>query len=293
MNKEDLCGHQKVMEVKSLKKSCYRNIFLLLLTTYPTTSKLIIQILPLPGACVETCFTDDKSDCIFLLRADYSIQCFTPRHSLYWLMASILALYPVGFPLLALFLTYKYRESQEYEAISFGLRVFFENYRNEFWFWEITEMYRKLILTSLIFSFWIKEPFSNRYHGSDSCIFGVVYSLFRPIRDKFEDLLQIFSLWRIFFDVCLGAVYTNWDESQGGGKNDSIFVNVLFVVLNASVLLLAIGKCLCFSVLFSVNFSHSNTGSPFRRSPSRESQNTTAPWGTLSVKCSKRSRTAN
>ena len=168
MNKEDLCGHQKVMEVKSLKKSCYRNIFLLLLTTYPTTSKLIIQILPLPGACVETCFTDDKSDCIFLLRADYSIQCFTPRHSLYWLMASILALYPVGFPLLALFLTYKYRESQEYEAISFGLRVFFENYRNEFWFWEITEMYRKLILTSLIFSFWIKEPFSNRYHGSDS-----------------------------------------------------------------------------------------------------------------------------
>ena len=168
MNKEDLCGHQKVMEVKSLKKSCYRNIFLLLLTTYPTTSKSIIQILPLLGACVETCFTDDKSDCIFLLRADYSIQCFTPRHSLYWLMASILALYPVGFPLLALFLTYKYRESQEYEAISFGLRVFFENYRNEFWFWEITEMYRKLILTSLIFSFWIKEPFSNRYHGSDS-----------------------------------------------------------------------------------------------------------------------------
>ena len=115
----------------------------------------------------------------------------------------------------------------------------------------------------------------------------MVYSLFRPIRDKFEDLLQIFSLWRIFFDVCLGAVYTNWDESQGEGKIDSIFVNVLFVVLNASVLLLAIGKCLCYSVLFSVHFSHSNTGSPFRRSPSRESQNTTAPWGTLGVKCSK------
>ena len=74
MNKEDLGEDQKVTEVKSLKKSCYRNIFLLLLTTYPTTSKSIIQILPLPGACVETCFIDDKSDCIFLLRADYSIQ---------------------------------------------------------------------------------------------------------------------------------------------------------------------------------------------------------------------------
>ena len=164
MNKKDLGEDRKVMEVKSLKKSCYRNIFLLLLTTYPTTSKSIIQILPLPGACIETCFTDKKNDCISLLRADYSIKCFTPRHRLFWLMASILALYPVGFPLLVLFLTQKYRESQEYEAISFGLRVFFENYKNEFWFWEITETSFNLI----DFSFWIKEPFSNRSHSSDS-----------------------------------------------------------------------------------------------------------------------------
>ena len=256
MNKKDLGEDWKVMEVKSLTKSCYRNIFLLLLTTYPTTSKSIIQILPLPGACIKTCFTDNKSDCIFLLRADYSIQCFTPRHNLYWLMASILALYPVGFPLLALFLTYKYRKSQEYEAISFGLRVFFENYKNEFWFWEITEMYRKLILTSLIFLFGSKSLSQIGLTVLTVSVFGVVYTLFRPIKDKFEDRLQTFVLWITFFDVCLGAVYTNWDESQGEGKNDSIFVNVLFMTLNASVLFLAIGKSTCCSVLFNVPFSH-------------------------------------
>ena len=247
MNKKDLGEDQKAMEVKSLKKSCYRNIFLLLLTTYPTTSKSIIQILPLPGACVETCFTDDKSDCIFLLRADHSVQCFTPRHSLYWLMASILALYPVGFPLLALFLTYKYRESHKYEAISFGLRVFFENYKKEFWFWEITEMYRKLILISFIFLFGSKSLSQIGLTVLTVSIFGVIYTLFRPIKNKFEDCLQTFVLWIIFFDVCLGTVYTNWDESQGEGKNDSIFVNVLFVALNTSVLLLAIGKSTCCS----------------------------------------------
>ena len=256
MNKEDLGEDQKVMEVKSLKKSCYRNIFLLLLTTYPTTSKSIIQILPLPGACVETCFTDDKSDCIFLLRADHSVQCFTPRHSMYWLMASILALYPVGFPLLALFLTYKYRESQENEAISFGLRVFFENYKKKFWFWEITEMYRKLILISLIFLFGSKSLSQIGLTLLTVSVFGVIYTLFRPIKNRFEDCLQTFVLWIIFFDVCLGAVYTNWDESQGEGKNDSIFVNVLFVVLNASVLLVAIGKSPCCSTLFNVHFIH-------------------------------------
>ena len=244
MNKKDLSESQKRTQVESLKKSCYRNIFLLLLTTYPTTSKSIIQILPLPGACVETCFADDKNDCIFLLRADYSIKCFTPRHSLYWLMASLLAIYPVGFPVLALFLTYKYRESQEDKAIAFGLRVFFENYKKKFWFWEVTEMYRKLILISLIFLFGSKSLPQISLTVLTVSVFGVLYTLFRPIKEKFEDRLQTFVLWVIFFDVCLGAVYTKWDENQEEGKNESVFVNVLFVVLNASVLMLAIGKCL-------------------------------------------------
>ena len=252
INTTDRTESQKMREIKSLKKSCYRNIFLLLLTTYPTTSKSIIQIVPLPGACVETCFSNEKLDCIFLLRADYSIQCFTPRHSLYWLMASILALYPVGFPLLALFLTYKYRESHENEAVSFGLRVFFENYKKKFWFWEVIEMYRKLILISLIFLFGSKSLPQIGLTVLTVSVFGVLYTVFRPIKDKFEDSLQTFVLWIIFFDVCLGAVYTNWDESQGEGKNDSIFVNVLFVVLNASVLLIAIGKSQCCS-LRSIN----------------------------------------
>ncbi|XP_066020959.1 uncharacterized protein [Pocillopora verrucosa] len=261
INTTNRAESQKIREIKSLKKSCYRNIFLLLLTTYPTTSKSIIQILPLPGACVETCFSKEKLDCIFLLRADYSIQCFTPRHSLYWLMAAILALYPVGFPLLALFLTYKYRESHENEAVSFGLRVFFENYKKKFWFWEVIEMYRKLILISLIFLFGSKSLPQIGLTVLTVSVFGVLYTLFRPIKDKFEDRLQTFVLWIIFFDVCLGAVYTNWDESQGEDKNDSIFVNVLFVVLNASVLLFAIGKGISHVKLFRKYF----TVCPMRR----------------------------
>ncbi|XP_022807952.1 putative leucine-rich repeat-containing protein DDB_G0281931 isoform X1 [Stylophora pistillata] len=259
-NKTDCDESQKIKKIKSLEKSCYRNIFLLLLTTYPTTSKSIIQILPLPGACEETCFTDDKNDCIFLLRADYSIHCFTPRHSLYWLMASILALYPVGFPLLALFLVYKYRKSQENEAIAFGLRVFFENYKKKFWFWEVTEMYRKLVLISLIFLFGSKSLSQISLTVLTVSVFGVVYTLFRPIKDKFEDRLQTLVLWIIFFDVCLGAVYTNWDESQDGDKNDSIFVNVLFVVLNASVLLLAVAKGILHVKLLRKYFSCCSMG---------------------------------
>ena len=70
-------------------------------------------------------------------------------------------------------------------------------------------------------------------------VFGVAYTFFRPIKGRFEDLLQTFVLWVIFFDVCLGAMYSTFDVTE---DNDSLIVNILFVILNSSVLLVALGK---------------------------------------------------
>ena len=238
----DCPENEKQLEASRLKKSCYRNIFLFLLASYPVTSKVIIQILPLPGACVTQCFTNDKTQCISLLRADYSIRCFTAKHQLYWPIAAVFALYPLGFPLLMLLLIYKYRESRVDEEIAFGLKVFFENYKNKFWFWEITEMYRKLILIALIFLFDSESLSQIGLTVFTVSAFGVAYTLFRPIKAKFEDGLQTFVLWIIFFDVCLGAMYSNCGATKGQKGNDSLFVNILFVVLNSSVLLVALGK---------------------------------------------------
>ena len=241
-SKLNCSSREQIRAVSSLKKSCYRNIFLFLLASYPMTSKIIIQILPLPGACVTHCFTHDKNHCISLLKADYSIECFTARHKLYWHIAAVFALYPVGFPLLMLLLVYKYRESKSNGEIAFGLKVFFENYKKKFWFWEITEMYRKLILISLIFFFGSESLSQIGITVFTVSSFGVAYTFFRPIKDKFEDRLQTFVLWVIFFDVCLGAVYTTCDVAHRHKGNDSVLVNVLFVVLNSSVLLVALGK---------------------------------------------------
>ena len=233
---------EEIRAVSGLKKSCYRNIFLFSLASYPMTSKIIIQMLSLPGTCVTHCFTDNGKHCISLLKADYSIECFTARHKLYWPIAAVFALYPVGFPLLMLLLVYKYRESNSDGEIAFGLKVFFENYKKKFWFWEITEMYRKLILISLIFLFESESLSQIGITLFTVSAFGVAYTFFRPIKDKFEDRLQTFVLWVIFFDVCLGAMYTTCDATHRHKVNDSVLVNVLFVVLNSSVLLVALGK---------------------------------------------------
>ena len=240
--KNDCPDSEKLRAVSRLKESCYRNIFLFLLASYPMTSKTIIQIIPLPGACVTHCFTDNKNHCTSLLKADYSLQCFTARHRMYWPVATMFSLYPIGFPLLALLLICKCRKSEFQEEIAFGMKVFYENYKDKFWYWEITEMYRKLTLISFIFLF-----------GSDGVIqigltllvvsvFGVAYTFFRPIKGKFEDRLQTFVLWVIFFDVCLGAMYSGCDGTKDHEGGDSLIINILFVVLNSSIILVALGK---------------------------------------------------
>ena len=242
INKSEIFMSQKMMKISHLKKSCYRNILLFLLLSYPMTSKKIIHILPLPGVCINICFNQEETDCVSLLRADYSIHCFTTRHNVFWKIAAAFSIYPIAFPLLILFLVYKYRHSETEEEIAFGFRVFYETYKERYWFWETIEMYRKLILISLILLFASESRSQIALTLVTASASGISYTLFRPMRGKVEDHLQTFALWIIFFNVCLGAIYS--ENNVHGNHNDSgsIFINVFFVILNGSVLIFALGK---------------------------------------------------
>ena len=158
-------------------------------------------------------------------------------------MAAAFALYPVFFPLLLLIPIYKYREANpEEEEIAFGLRVFFENDKEKYWFWEIVEMYRKVILISFILLFDSESRSQIGFAVIAASASGIAYTIFRPIKGKFEDRLQTFVLWIIFFNVCLGAIYSQPDVSKSQGENNSTFINVMFVTINSAVLILALGK---------------------------------------------------
>ena len=245
INKMEISISEKRKKISSLKKSCFRNILLFLLLSYPITSKKIIDILPLPGVCVKLCFQKDGSECISLLKADYSIRCFTTRHDIFWRIAVAFALYPAVFPLLLLFPIYKYRKCDpEEEEMAFGFRVFFENYKEGYWFWEIVEMYRKLVLISCILLFESDSRSQIGFTVIAASVSGITYTISRPMKDKFEDRLQTFALWIIFFNVCLGAIYLQPDVSTNQGENNSIFINVVFVVLNGALLIWSVGESL-------------------------------------------------
>ena len=63
LNKLEISISEKLKKTSGLKKSCYRNILLFFLLSYPITSKKIIDILPLPGVCVNVCFNNDGREC--------------------------------------------------------------------------------------------------------------------------------------------------------------------------------------------------------------------------------------
>ena len=127
----------------------------------------------------------------------------------------------------------------------FRIKSLFWKHKNEFWSWEVTEMYRKLILISLIFLFGSERVFQIGLTLLVVSVFGVTYTLFRPIKTKFEDSLKNVVLWVIFFDVCLGAIYSTCDGTKDHQGNDSLIINILFVVLNSSIILVALGN-ICF-----------------------------------------------
>ena len=114
---------------------------------------------------------------------------------------------------------------------------FFENYKEKYWFWEIIEMYRKLILISAILLFDSKSHSQIGFAIISASALIISHTMVRPIKGKFEDRLQACMLWIIFFNVCLGAIYLQPTILQNPIGNESIFV-----FLNSAVVLIVVGK---------------------------------------------------
>ena len=106
-------------------------------------------------------------------------------------------------------------------------------------------MYRKLVLISCILLFESDSRSQIGFTVIAASVSGITYTISRPMKDKFEDRLQTFALWIIFFNVCLGAIYLQPDVSTNQGENNSVFINVVFVVLNGAILIWSIGESLC------------------------------------------------
>lgn len=82
----------------------------------------------------------------------------------------------------------------------------YENYNDDAWYWELVEVIRKLVLTCGII---LIGRESRAYVGLASIcsgLFAIVYAFRKPIKDEFEDKLQLTSLLVIFLNLGIGVI---------------------------------------------------------------------------------------
>ncbi|KAJ8020274.1 hypothetical protein HOLleu_39828 [Holothuria leucospilota] len=233
------------LKLKRLKDRILTMALMTLYVTYPSTSNVIFTLYP--PAC-ETFDLDETKNTkkINLLRSNYSINCDSDIHLKYEIAAYIASSYVLAFPCVLFCLLKKYLKSETTTPISSRqeksrwLRFLCENYKDEFWFWEIIELMRRVSQTFVIILFGWDSSLSVTVTLTLAVVFLTLHASFAPMRDKFEHYLQLASLWAVFLNMLVAAVPVS-DSAVDSPLIEPVMTAIL-IFLNLSVLLIVIAK---------------------------------------------------
>ena len=117
-----------------------------------------------------------------------------------------------------------------------------ENYKAEYWYWEIVEITRKLLQISVLTMFGSSDAWYLSVTVAVSLVYLTSYVYCKPISNRFEHALHITSLLSISLNL-LVATSLKMSENNNMKKSDSAVVTITLVVLNVGVLLAVVGKC--------------------------------------------------
>ena len=242
---------QKLSETKII---IYRNLFLFYFITFPSTCSSITQVLP--PACHKICSDEDEHLCSSYLKADYSVSCESPSYKKLINAAYASLVYPAFVPLAAFVYLWKHhkkgnltnnqksRKTENIAALE-GMKFIFENYSEDAWYWELVEMTRKIVLTSGVV---LIGRESRAYVGLASLISGLYAALFafrKPVKDVFENRLQLASLLVTFANLAMGAILKIPKETVPSDVDpyvDTLLVNILVVAANCLVIGIVVGE---------------------------------------------------
>ncbi|XP_078358133.1 uncharacterized protein LOC144642903 [Oculina patagonica] len=242
----DFQSEESIDVFQSLQEKCYRAVFLVLFLIYPAACTQILQILP--PACHRICVDMKQKSCQSYLRSDYSLECYTSAYNKYVLVAYTMTAFVVGFPVLTLFLLWKYRynaiksctptENETRSEISAGLSFLYENYSDSCWFWEVLELLRKVILTSVLVMIGGESRTNLGTAAIISGFYAVLFASYQPISDRFEHWLQLVSLMATCANMNVGMLLKipDQDISSGlGTEGDSTAITALLLLVNTVV----------------------------------------------------------
>lgn len=220
-----------------LKAICISTACFAYYCLYPTIAVASVRLL---AKCHRICQTDDGGDSdqctdyVEYLRADYSIECGLPRHTSYKLAAGVaFALYSIAVPALIAFLLRRGRQGESRNnasALMAGFSFYSKQYKPEYYYWETVDLYRKLFLTSMVV--FIAEGTSMQIS------FGIIFAvaglslqmMYRPYIHTDENRLAAASQVITVLALIVGGLIRA-TQAEDGAKMDS--GNIDGVVLGA------------------------------------------------------------
>ena len=240
-----------VKDLSEAKEACFRYVFLLMFTMFPTTSAQVFQMLP--SSCHAICADIENKSCRSYLRSDYSVECFTGAYNNFSVLAFVMLFYVVGLPLITLFLLWRYHpkeahsnfSDQEGNEVQAALSFLYENYSPNAWFWEVLELIRKIILTSVLVLIGSESRTDLGVASIMSGLYTVLFVSYKPINDRFEHWLQLASLLATCANMNIGLLLKIPEEDISSGIEtvmEGTGITVLLISVNVFVLGMIVGK---------------------------------------------------
>jgi hypothetical protein len=178
------------------------------------------------------------------VRVDYSVDCSSSTYqSIIWLSTLGICIYSIGIPLL-FGLVIRNRNNFLFERPS---KLLYENYKDSFCYFEIFDMVRKFLLTSmLIFVTEPGRPSMALYLLIVNAVALRILCSFHPFRHLCDNILCIFlvSVECLVFLVAF-IILSDVSEVDGYSEND-VFASVFAIILTA--------VCLVAPLMFALKF---------------------------------------
>ena len=269
----------------SSKEQCYRCIFVLLFLTYPALSAQILQMLPAAcheicmaaqGKNCEAflrfdysvrCYTKKFNSYAILVYISLVFVVGFPLATLVLLWRShlndkkialkqqnvlgkALRIEAEGFDQVQLPTNQNEAKDDDQDLpgneIFKGMRFLYENYSSSCWFWEVVDLGRKVVLTSVLA---LVGEESRTHLGVAALLSGlytVVFAYYKPVTDIFEYWLQLASLLATNLNMSVGMLLKIPSQvavtSNVSSQFESVGVAVLLVANNLFVSSIIIGK---------------------------------------------------
>jgi len=213
LKNQNLDDEEKSNRISQTKEFVYKNLFFFMYVTYLSTCSKTASVLPF--ACRELCRDEKEELCKAYLKADYSVQCQVAKYNYLLIVTYISTAYITALPAASFIVLWRKRRlalastnrdtGSSTEMIT-GLGFLFENYQPRSWYWELVEMSRKVILTSVLF---LVGQENRSYIGLAWVVagmYGIVFCWVKPIQYAFENRLMSTSLAVTVFNLGIGAV---------------------------------------------------------------------------------------